>query len=132
MSFRCDHLHLRSRDAVAAARFYTEVLGARETGRDGTPVVTRIMLELGGLALFIEQAPETIGPAATPPNLGIEHIGFRVDDIEAAVSDLNARGIRLVSGITDVRPGLRIAFFDGPDGVRIEVLQRGEPVRAQG
>ncbi|GJE03530.1 VOC family protein [Methylobacterium isbiliense] len=130
MTYRCDHLHLRSRDAVAAARFYVEVLGARETGRDGAPTVSRIMLDLGGLALFIEQAPEATGPAAMPPNLGIEHIGLRVNDIEATVADLQARGIRLVSGITDVRPGLRIAFFDGPDNVRIEVLQRGEPVRA--
>ncbi|GJD48768.1 hypothetical protein OPKNFCMD_1494 [Methylobacterium crusticola] len=125
MTYRCDHLHLRSRDAVAAARFYVEALGARETGRDGAPVVSRVMLDLGGLTLFIEQAPAATGPAAQPPNLGIEHLGLRVDDIEATVADLRERGIALVSGITDVRPGLRIAFFDGPDGVRIEVLQRG-------
>jgi catechol 2,3-dioxygenase-like lactoylglutathione lyase family enzyme len=75
--------------------------------------------------MFIEQAPESTAPAAVPPHRGIEHIGLRVEDIEAAVADLAARGIPLVSGITDVKPGLRIAFFEGPDGVRIEILQRG-------
>ncbi len=130
MTYRCDHIHLRSRDAVAAARFYVEVFGAREIGRDGAPTVSRVMLDLGGLTVFIEQAPEGLAPAATPPHLGIEHIGLAVGDIEAAVADLQARGVPLVSGITDLRPGLRIAFFDGPDHVRIEILQRGEPVRA--
>jgi catechol 2,3-dioxygenase-like lactoylglutathione lyase family enzyme len=125
MGYVYDHLHLRSRDAVAAARFYGEVLGAREAAREGGETPSRIVLELGGVTVFIEQAPEGTGPAAVPPNLGIEHIGLRVEDIEATVADLAARGIPLVSGITDVRPGLRIAFFEGPDGVRIEVLQRG-------
>ncbi|KMO33301.1 glyoxalase [Methylobacterium variabile] len=124
MRYAYDHLHLRSRDALAAARFYVEVLGAQETGREGGETPSRIILDLGGVRVFIEQAPEGTGPAAVPPNLGIEHIGLRVEDIEATVADLAARGIPLVSGITDIRPGLRIAFFEGPDGVRIEVLQR--------
>ncbi|AWN49493.1 glyoxalase [Methylobacterium terrae] len=125
MGYRYDHLHLRSRDAVAAARFYGEVLGARETAREGGERPSRIVLDLGGMTMFIEQAPDGIAPAAVPPHRGIEHIGLGVEDIEAAVADLAARGIPLVSGITDVRPGLRIAFFEGPDGVRIEILQRG-------
>ncbi len=125
MSYVYDHLHLRSRDAVAAARFYVDVLEARETGREGGESPSRIILDLGGMRMFIEQAPEGIAPAAVPPHRGIEHIGLRVEDIEATVADLAARGIPLVSGITDVKPGLRIAFFEGPDGVRIEILQRG-------
>ncbi|TGD96803.1 VOC family protein [Methylobacterium nonmethylotrophicum] len=125
MRYDFDHLHLRSRDAVAAARFYGEVLGAREIGREGGEAPSRIILDLGGLRMFIEQAPEGTGPAAVPPHRGIEHIGLRVEDIEATVADLAGRGIPLVSGITDIKPGLRIAFFEGPDGVRIEVLQRG-------
>ena len=63
-------------------------------------------------------------PAPIPGLTGIEHIGLRVEDIEATVADLAARGIPLVSGITDIRPGLRIAFFEGPDGVRIDVTER--------
>lgn len=124
MGYRCDHIHLRSRDAVAAARFYCEVLGAREVRRDGAPEVSRVTLDLGGLAVFIEQAPADTGPAAVPPNLGIEHIGLAVEDIDAAMADLRRRGVAIVSGVTDVRPGLRILFLDGPDGVRIELLQR--------
>lgn len=93
MGYVYDHLHLRSRDAVAAARFYGEVLGAREIGREGGENPSRIILDLGGMRMFIEQAPEGTGPAAVPPHRGIEHIGLRVEDIEATVADLAARGI---------------------------------------
>ncbi|GJE18314.1 VOC family protein [Methylobacterium marchantiae] len=124
MTFRFEHLHLRSLDAVKAGLFYVETFGAREVAREGGESVTRVVLDLGGLTLFIEQAPEA-GPAAKPPNRGIEHIGLAVDDIEGAVADLKKRGIGFVFDITDVRPGLRTAFLDGPDGVRIELLQRG-------
>lgn len=124
MTFTYDHLHLRSRDAVAAARFYVEALGAHEIGRVGEPVPSRVMIELGGVRVFIEQAPDTMGPGGAPPHLGLEHLGLTVPDIKAAVADLAARGYPLVSGITELRPDLKIAFFDGPDGVRIELLQR--------
>lgn len=124
MDCRCDHLHLRSRDAVAAARFYVDTLGGREIRWDGSPAVTRVTISLGGLTLFIEQAPDDLNGAAVPPHLGIEHIDLAVDDIETAMRELRHRDARVVSGITEAGPGLRVIFIDGPDGVRIEILQR--------
>lgn len=124
MNVRIDHIHLRSRDAIAAARFYVDMFGARETGRVGDPQVSRVILDLAGLTIFIEHAPD-LPPGAKPQHLGLEHLGLTVENIETAVADLAARGIPLVSGITDLGPHLRIAFFDGPDNVRIELLQRG-------
>lgn len=122
MTFRFDHIHLRSRDAVAAAQFYVSFFGAEEKARIGAPL-SRITLHLCGLNVFIEQMPE-LPPGARPPHLGLEHIGITVDDIEVEVARLAERGIALASGITQLNPKLRVAFFDGPDNVRIELLER--------
>lgn len=124
MTFRCDHVHLRSRNAIAAAAFYSAMFGARETGRLGTDPVQRVILDLGGLTVFIEQAPADVHPAAATPCLGIEHIGLAVDDIEEALAELIQRGVTVRTGITQRQPGLRIAFIDGPDGALIELLER--------
>ncbi|GJE38453.1 VOC family protein [Methylobacterium persicinum] len=124
MTYLCDHLHLRSRDAVAAAAFYSTMFGARETGRVGENPVQRVILDLGGLTVFIEQAPADTHPAAATPCLGIEHVGLAVPNIEEALADLTARGVTVKTGITERGPGLRIAFVEGPDGALIELLER--------
>ena len=124
MTYRCDHVHLRSRDPVAAAAFYTSMFGATETGRVGEAPVQRMILDLGGLTIFIEQATADAHPALTSPCLGIEHIGLAVADIEAAVADLKGRGVAFRTEIIERGPGLRIAFLDAPDGAVIELLER--------
>ncbi|CAA2155678.1 hypothetical protein MBRA_01311 [Methylobacterium brachiatum] len=124
MQYACDHVHLRSRDAVKAASFYVETFGAREVKRVGADPVQRMVLDLGGLTVFIEQAPPETAPATQTPCLGIEHIGLRVADIAAAMADLTARGVTVRAGITERGPGLRIAFVEGPDGALIEILER--------
>ncbi|MBP1180131.1 VOC family protein [Methylobacterium sp. PvR107] len=124
MQYACDHVHLRSRDAVKAGAFYVEIFGAREVKRVGDDPVQRVVLDLGGLTVFIEQAPAETTPAAPAPCLGLEHIGLRVADIEAAMADLTARGVPVRTGITQRAPDLRIAFLEGPDGTLIEILER--------
>ncbi len=124
MTYRCDHVHLRSRDPVSAATFYTSMFGARETGRVGNDPVQRIILDLGGLTIFIEQATADVHPPLTSPCLGIEHIGLAVEDIEAAMAELKGRGVAFRTEIIERGPGLRIAFLDAPDGAVIELLER--------
>ncbi|MCJ2089382.1 VOC family protein [Methylobacterium sp. E-005] len=124
MQYACDHVHLRSRDALQAAAFYVETFGAREVKRVGDGVIQRVVLDLGGLTVFIEQAPAETAPAGPTPCLGLEHLGLRVADIEAAMADLTARGVPVRTGITERGPGLRIAFVEGPDGALIEILER--------
>ena len=72
------------------------------------------------------ERPPGLAPSAQAPHLGIEHIGLAVEDIEATHADLRCRNATIVSGITDVRPGLRVLFIEGPDAVRIEFLQRSD------
>lgn len=128
MDFRIDHVHLRSRDAVAAAGFYVDRLAAREVRREGAPP-SRVVLDLGGLTVFIEQAPADLAPPAKAPHLGIEHIGLGVADLDATLADLRARGVPILVEAKAMRPGLRIAFIAGPDDVRIELLERRDVPR---
>lgn len=119
-----DHVHLRSLDPVAAAKFYIDLFGAWELRRVMNGDKLRVVLTLGGLTLFIEEVPADTPMPPKPPYLGIEHIGLTVPDIVAAMAEVKQRGIPVVMDVTKLSDQLTIAFIEGPDRVRIELLQR--------
>ena len=124
-AFRWDHVHLRSSDPDAAARHYVEVFGATHRDRTESGDTLRVTVDLAGLPLFIDRIGPERGAPPEPPFRGLEHFGLRVDDLDAALAALEARGGDVVVRPHAPRPGLRIAFLRGPDDVRIELLQRG-------
>jgi catechol 2,3-dioxygenase-like lactoylglutathione lyase family enzyme len=56
--------------------------------------------------------------------IGLDHLGLRVDDVDAATAELKRRGAKVLVEPKTIRPGVRIAFIQGPDDVRIELLER--------
>jgi catechol 2,3-dioxygenase-like lactoylglutathione lyase family enzyme len=122
--YRFDHIHLRSTDPEAAAAVWEKAFGATVKARVQAGPWLRLVLDLAGVPVFLEQvAPGTAAPPA-PPFLGIEHVGLTVTDLDAAVADLAGKGVPLVSGPSEPRPGVRIAFFAMPDDVRVELIER--------
>ena len=71
-AFTYDHIHLRSPDAEATARWYEHMFGAeiiRSVQSDGRP---RLDLNLGGVSVFIAEVPpeQTVAAPPEPPYLG--------------------------------------------------------------
>src|SRR5271165_3657728 len=120
----CDHIHLRSPDPEAAAKTYADYFGATITGREATDDRLRVVVDLGGLKLLIDRVPSTTTAAPPLPFVGIEHIGLEVEDVDAIIAELRRKGAKIVVEPTTPRPGVRIAFVEGPDAVRVEVLKR--------
>jgi lactoylglutathione lyase len=119
-----DHIHLRSADSEQAAKFYIDILNGTEKSRSEVGGRLRVVVELNGLTLFIEQAPPGAGIAPEAPFIGIEHLAVLVDNLEAAATDLRDRNIPFVSEPMEMRPGVRAAFIKAPDNVLIELIQR--------
>jgi catechol 2,3-dioxygenase-like lactoylglutathione lyase family enzyme len=60
-----------------------------------------------------------------PTNLrrrGYNHLGFRVNDIGAATSHLVANGVKMLSDEMDYI-SRRLRFFEGPEGITLELVQ---------
>jgi catechol 2,3-dioxygenase-like lactoylglutathione lyase family enzyme len=65
-------------------------------------------------------------PGNHPTNLrrrGYNHLAFRVDDIETATSQLVANGVKMLSDEMDYI-SRRLRFFEGPEGITLELVQR--------
>jgi lactoylglutathione lyase len=125
--FRLDHVHLKADDVDATARWYCDILGARITYEGEFRGSKVYYLDIGGMTfyLFGRLHAEDVLSATLTPRFGVDHFGFEVDDIDATVEELRAKNVPILEEPNDVRPGLRIAYIQGPDKVRIELSQRG-------
>jgi predicted enzyme related to lactoylglutathione lyase len=55
---------------------------------------------------------------------GVHHLSFQVDDIEKSTEELKAEGIKFIKEPFEALPGLMLAFFDGTNGVNLQLFHR--------
>jgi lactoylglutathione lyase len=116
-----DHIHLRSPDPEATATWLHDILGAEIVRNPG-----RIDVKLGGASIFIASVKpgDGVNEAPATPYQGLDHFGLAVTDIDAAAAQLKAKGVTFTTEPTTIRPGVRICFIRGPQGISIELLER--------
>jgi lactoylglutathione lyase len=126
-NYRWDHIHLRSPDPDATAAWFERILGAQviRSTVEGKP---RIDLKLGGADVFIMPvAPgDKVNPPPVTPYQGLDHFGLTVSGIDAVAAELKAKGVEFTMEPRTNRPGLRICFLRGPQGISIELLERDQ------
>jgi lactoylglutathione lyase len=90
------------------------------------PGQQRITMWLGGQTVLIAPPHPHEPNSAAPsfPHYGLEHIGLTVDNVDAAVEELRAKGAEIAIGPLTRNPGLRLAFIRGPEGIMIELVQQ--------
>ncbi|MCW5603245.1 MAG: VOC family protein [Burkholderiales bacterium] len=116
MTFKLNHLHLKTRDPEKTVKFYVDVLGAKLVGqspRGGYRV------DLHGLSLNVT---DHFGDQTRDQQYGMEHIAIDTDELDALVAKLKAQGIEILEETT-VSGGRRVCFFEGPDGVQLEFIE---------
>lgn len=56
--------------------------------------------------------------------LGIRHIAFQVDDVEAVVAKLKIKGVELVGEIVSFENAYKNCFIRGPEGIMVELAEK--------
>ena len=124
--FRGDHVHLKASDVAATSQWYCDVLGGEFTFEGQFRGSAVRFVELPGLRIYVygELENELSLPASIQPRFGLDHFGLLVDDMDEAIAELRAKGVPILEEPWTVRPGLRIAYIEAPDQVRIELTER--------
>ena len=131
-SYRLNYTGIRVRDMDESLRFFTGVLGMEVVeNRQPTPPTEGEVVTLrspdGSQLLELNWYAE--GSRFGPPYVNgedLDHLGFEVDDLDAALAELSRSGVEVL-----IRPGeiggeigWREAFVKDPNGIWIELLQR--------
>ena len=132
MKYHHDHIHLTTQSVDAWVHWYTASMGATVTRRSSDSGNVMIDLDVGGVSVRISnrtgvemQMSERAGLTVLPPE-GFHHLGFLVDDIDAWVADLVAKGASLATPVGQASPTVRYAFLKLPTGLLVEAVQQSE------
>jgi catechol 2,3-dioxygenase-like lactoylglutathione lyase family enzyme len=139
---RMEHVGIVVDDLAAATAFFVE-LGLkpqgempvegdwvdRVVGLEGIRVDTAMMEApggRGGLELVKFHSPSVRGgdPDVPANTLGLRHIAFAVDDIDAAVAKVRARGGELIGEVENYEDIYRLCYVRGPEGIIVELAEK--------
>ena len=69
--------------------------------------------------------------AAAANRLGIRHISFVVDDLNALVDKLRGKGVHTIGKVHDYEDVYRLCYVRGPEGIIVELAEEidSEPAR---
>ena len=92
-----DHVGIACKDLDKSKQFYTEVLGLSCTGEETVEEqhVKTVFIPCGEtlLELLVATSPESaIAKYIEKNGQGIQHMAVRVDDVKAAIADVQAKG----------------------------------------
>lgn len=121
------HMAFGCKNIKVSEKFFSKHFGFKRvrTFNKGTPGEF-IMLRCSNACLELFQAGEkekALSGGEQP--VGFKHLAFEVESIERTVAGLKADGIKTddIIDCSSIVPGMRVCFFNDPDGNRLEVMQ---------
>jgi catechol 2,3-dioxygenase-like lactoylglutathione lyase family enzyme len=109
------HLHLSSENPADTLEWYAENFG----GDLGQFKGALPGLNYGDIWLLVSQARGEVAPTQ---GRSFDHLGWKFADLTAAENALKDNGVEFTMDPREFRT-IRIAFAQGPDGVRIELVE---------
>lgn len=129
---KVDHIGIAVKNLDETLKFYEDILGIKCVSTEvvDEQKVRVAFLPIGDTEVELLESTEEDGPVAKfieKKGEGVQHIAYKVDDIEKTIEELKEKGIRLI----DEKPrygagGAKIAFLHPKStfGVLIELCQR--------
>jgi methylmalonyl-CoA/ethylmalonyl-CoA epimerase len=129
---KIDHLGIAVKSIEGGKEFWTDVMGLDFEGTETVEAqkVTTAFLPVGESEVELLESTAPDGPIAKyleKKGEGVQHVAFRVENIEEALAELKEKGVRLI----DEKPrggagGAKIAFLHpkATNGVLVELCQR--------
>lgn len=119
------HVAIICSDYDRSKHFYVDLLGLpviRETYRESRQSY-KLDLQVGSAQIELFSFPNPPARVNSPEACGLRHLSFKVENLDAVVKDLNAKGISTEPIRLDELTDKRFTFFKDPDGLPLELYE---------
>ncbi len=123
---RIHHVAVICADYGVSKRFYVETLGLpviREVYRAERDSYKLDLALPDGSQIELFSFPQPPPRPDAPEARGLRHLAFAVDDLDAAVRELEAKGVVVEPVRVDEYTERRYTFFKDPDGLPLELYE---------
>ncbi len=117
-----DHPAVAVEDVDRLSDWYCDVLGYEKVVRHEKPVW--ILRAPDGTLLEVMPRDDTPRPERTTWTPGWSHLALRVDDFDAAMAELEQKGVEWSGDEMGAVGGGRVRNFLDPEGNMLQILQR--------
>lgn len=120
------HIAIICADYATSKHFYTEILGLeiiREVYRAERNSYKLDLAVGGAYQIELFSFPDPAERPSRPEATGLRHLAFEVDDLYAAISELQQKGVEAEPVRTDEFTGKKFTFFADPDQLPIELYE---------
>jgi len=108
-----------------AVQFFKRVFDGKEISREEVRGLPMVRMEVRGVPINLLGTEPGAGQLIPGKgSRGLDHFGFKVRDMEQTLADLQKKGVRVTLGPTVTPAGIKYAFIEGPEGIRIELVER--------
>jgi predicted enzyme related to lactoylglutathione lyase len=125
MAYTMDHIHLVCRNLEQVIEFFTGNFEAEFVGIKKFEGVNGATINLGGFKINLRALKENEELADADHGVhGFHHMGIGVDDLDMEFERLSEKGYRFSVPPKKIDDTLRVAFFEGPENLIVELLEK--------
>lgn len=119
-----EHLGLCAREPSVLKDWYVTVLGAKVVFDSGQKPPAYFLELTGGLMIEIYQGDSAMAETGKNSLAGWRHLALRVDAIESARAELEAKDVEFSEPIKPAGGGGRVLFFRDAEGNLLHLVER--------
>jgi len=124
MNFSLEHLGLPARNPAALKDWYIQTLGAKLVFDNGQTPPAFFLAFPDGVMIEIYEGDSSLNQTTDNSLTGWRHVALRVDSIETAKAELEARGVKFPNPIKPAGGGGRVLFFSDAEGNLLHFVER--------
>ena len=121
-TYTFNHIHHETKDVNATVAWYTKLFNATSDEPFERGGATWVPVHIGPIQITVTDREFT--DMELGRYQGYDHFALNTDDFETTLADIEKHGVEIWMGPVSLENGMRIVFINGPDNVKIELMEQ--------
>ena len=117
-----NHIHHETKDVDNAVNWYKKLFNATSDDPFERGGATWVPVHIGATQITVTDREFTDMDLGRYQ--GYDHLALNTDDFDQTLADIETQGVEIWMGPVELENGMRIVFINGPDNVKIELMEQ--------